>query len=411
MSKVSDIHDAKFKSECQNDSTTHLRTQFFGLEDDSIDTQCLLCDLKFNLPTNEKQFLSHLFKNHRLIIGDVWKIASLQSYVHYWRVKFSEQLLTTFCTTVLMDCTPDGEPSKNEVYYLLSDCISEDKTLRDELRRAKLEFALDQQSQERVDKSFKRGCMFCRLEFSGLRIDYLKHLSMKHNIQLGKLENLVFVDKLLDKIQNNIESLKCIYCEKLFKDRDVLKEHMRKKFHKRINPGNKQYDQFYISNYLEPNNTWRRRERNKIDDTEEHTEITSDNEDEESPWTGWNDDDSVSITCLLCSQKSQDFTAILEHMIAAHNFDFVKMTDKLNFYEKVKVVNYLRQQIEDKKCIYCNENLDDTSDHMMTQNHYKIPPSQIWNQLNFYSPKNNTDSFLYHLDTNSDDEDNCVDEN
>lgn len=37
-----------------------------------------------------------------------------------------------------MDCTPDGKPSKNEVYYLLSNCISEDKTLRDELHRAKL---------------------------------------------------------------------------------------------------------------------------------------------------------------------------------------------------------------------------------------------------------------------------------
>lgn len=120
--------------------------------------------------------------------------------------------------------------------------------------------ALAQQSQERVDESFKRGCMFCRREFSGFRIEYLNHLSEKHNIQLGKPENLVFVDKLLDKIQNNIESLKCIYCERLFKDRNVLKEHMRKKFHKRINPSNKQYDQFYIKNYVEPDNKWRRKQ-------------------------------------------------------------------------------------------------------------------------------------------------------
>ncbi|KAK0081599.1 hypothetical protein PV326_007603 [Microctonus aethiopoides] len=335
-----DIHDDKLKSEFQNDSTTNLRTQFVGLEDDSFDTQCLLCDIKFNLPTNEKQFLSHLFKNHRLIIGDVWKIASLPSYIHYWRVKFSEQLLTTFCTTVLMDCTPDGKPSKNEVYYLLSNCISEDKTLRDELHRAKLELALAQQSQERVDESFKRGCMFCRREFSGFRVEYLNHLSEKHNIQLGKPENL----------------------------------------------------------------------RNEIDDTEEQTEFTSDNEDEESLWADWNDD-SVGITCLLCSQKNQHFTAILEHMTAEHNFDFVKIADNLNFYEKVKVVNYMRRQTQDKKCIYCNENLDDTSDHMLTQNHYKIPESQVWNQPIFLSPINNTDSFLYHLDTNSDDEDDCMDGN
>lgn len=39
---------------------------------------------------------------------------------------------------MLMDCTPDGKPSKNEIYYLLSDCIAEDKTLRDEIQSAKL---------------------------------------------------------------------------------------------------------------------------------------------------------------------------------------------------------------------------------------------------------------------------------
>lgn len=47
--------------------------------------------------------------------------------------------------------------------------------------------------------------MFCRTEFSESRILYIKHLSEKHNIQLGKTENLVLIDELLDKIQNNIE--------------------------------------------------------------------------------------------------------------------------------------------------------------------------------------------------------------
>jgi len=46
--------------------------------------------------------------------------------------------LLNYCTTLLMDCTPDGLPSKNERYFLLSDCLSEDKTLRYEIHRAKL---------------------------------------------------------------------------------------------------------------------------------------------------------------------------------------------------------------------------------------------------------------------------------
>lgn len=60
------------------------------------------------------------------------------SYIHYWNFKFKEEPLTKFCTTMLMDCMPDGKPSKNESYFLLSDCILEDKTLRDEIHRAKL---------------------------------------------------------------------------------------------------------------------------------------------------------------------------------------------------------------------------------------------------------------------------------
>lgn len=45
-------------------------------------------------------------------------------------------------------------------------------------------------------------------------------------------------------------SLQCLFCEKLFKDRRALKDHMRKKQHKKINPKNKEYDRFYVINYL-----------------------------------------------------------------------------------------------------------------------------------------------------------------
>lgn len=62
-----------------------------------------------------------------------------------------------------------------------------------------------QQAAERADTSFKRGCIFCRTEICESRTAYIKHLYQKHNLYLGKPENLVFVDELLDKIQNNVE--------------------------------------------------------------------------------------------------------------------------------------------------------------------------------------------------------------
>lgn len=67
------------------------------------------------------------------------------------------------------------------------------------------EWALAKQSEERSDTSFTRGCMFCKMNFSKSRLTYIKHLSEKHNFYLGKPENLVFIDELLDKIQQSIE--------------------------------------------------------------------------------------------------------------------------------------------------------------------------------------------------------------
>ncbi|XP_011250752.2 zinc finger protein 277 isoform X2 [Camponotus floridanus] len=381
------------------------KSQFVGLDDKPCDTKCLLCDCIFVLPTNETDFLTHLFKSHRLVIADVTKIASLKSYIHYWSVKFKEAPLTAYCTTLLMNCTPDGQPSKNEHYFLLSDCLSEDKTLRNEIHQAKLELALAQQEDERADKSFKRGCMFCRTEFCGSRITYIKHLFQKHNLYLGKPENLVFVDELLDKIQNNIENLICIYCEKIFKDRTVLKEHMRKKFHKCINPHNKMYDKFYINNYLESGIIWKQGQPNSGKNLD-LGDSSSENEDEETSWSDWSGE-SIEIICLLCNYGNNEFVYTLRHMKEVHNFDFEETVKDLTFYQKVKVVNYIKRQIQLEQCIFCEAKSDNVLEHMKTQQHCKIPAEKVWNQPEYYFPMSENDSFLYNLDaTSKSDEEN-----
>ncbi|XP_011868388.1 PREDICTED: zinc finger protein 277 isoform X2 [Vollenhovia emeryi] len=380
------------------------KSQFVGLDDKPCDTKCPLCDRRFVLPTTEQDFLTHLFEAHRLVIADVWKIASLRSYVHYWSIKFKEAPLTTYCTTLLMDCTPDGQPSKDEPYFLLSDCLSEDKTLRDEIHQAKLEWTLAQQEAERADTSFKRGCIFCRTEICGSRAAYIKHLYQKHNLYLGKPENLVFVDELLDKIQHNVESLICIYCEGTFKDRTVLKEHMRKKFHKCINPHNKTYDKFYINNYLNPERTWKQKQAHSKTNPDAGGG-SSENEDEESSWSDWNDE-SIGITCLFCNYSNKEFTCILGHMKETHSFDFEETVKDLNFYQKVKVVNYIKRQIQLQRCIFCETASDNVLEHMKSEQHCKIATQKVWDQPEYYFPMSENDSFLYNLDaaSNSDEE-------
>lgn len=66
------------------------------------------------------------------------------------------------------------------------------------------EWAIEQQKSEREDTQFSRGCLFCNTHITGTRAQYLDHLSAQHNLQLGHPHNLVFVDQLIDKLQEKI---------------------------------------------------------------------------------------------------------------------------------------------------------------------------------------------------------------
>lgn len=60
----------------------------------------------------------------------------------------------------------------------------------------------------------------------------------------------------------------------------------------------------------------------------------SENEDEESSWSDWNDE-SIGITCLFCNYKNKEFSYISRHMRDEHSFDFEETVKDLNFYQKV----------------------------------------------------------------------------
>ena len=81
-------------------------------------------------------------------------------------------------------------------------------------------------------------------------------MAFDHNFNVGQPNNLVFVNEFLDAVEEKLEQLVCLYCEGVFKSREVLKEHMRKKMHKKLNPKNKAWDRFYLVNYLEFGKSW-----------------------------------------------------------------------------------------------------------------------------------------------------------
>jgi hypothetical protein len=143
----------------------------------------------------------------------------------------------------------------------------------------------------------------------------------------------------------------------------VLKEHMRKKQHKRLNPENHAYDKFYLVNYLEFGKTWHDIETEDDEGCDEH--------DESESWDDWKEEKaeicrkaqkleeviSRGIVCLFCREKRESSDELFSHMKETHHgFDFeaLAVDGKLDFYDKVKMVNFYRRAVRTENSITCS---------------------------------------------------------
>ncbi|KAM3965659.1 zinc finger protein 277 [Aphomia sociella] len=370
--------------------------------DEHTECSCVLCEVVFVLPACEKQLLTHLFMEHRLVIADVNQIADMNEYLNYWSLRFRDESLPFFCTTMLLDNKPDGTKSKNEEYYLLSDVLPEDKELRTNLQQTRLQKLLQRHQYEREDDNYVRECLFCRFMSTTTRASYLNHLYEKHNFHVAKPDNLIFIDELVNTIAQKLENLQCIFCEGVFKDRTILKEHMRKKGHKRINPDNKEYDKYFLVNYIgdtvQPKSNHKlhsyknyNRKTQKTVDYEHDSNVDSDPE-----WSGWTEENGPLITCLLCDHTEMEYDNVLNHMSQKHEFSFTDITKGLNFYHKIKIVNYIRRQIHLKQCFSCDTKFDDARNlekHLKETNHCVLEKEK-WDQPEYYFSTYEDDLFL-----------------
>uniref|UniRef100_A0A3P8TNK5 Zinc finger protein 277 n=1 Tax=Amphiprion percula TaxID=161767 RepID=A0A3P8TNK5_AMPPE len=208
---------------------------------------CLFCSE--SAPLLQKDvLLKHLLLEHKLVIADVKLIADLPKYMLYWKGRFLEQPVKDFCSVIKTNAT--GPVEKQEDYFLLCDVLPEDRILREKLQQKRLEEVLEQQQKERDDSNFHRLCMFCSEEFTGNRSFLLNHMAREHSFSIGLPDNIVYCNEFLDTLQSKLDNLQCLYCEKIFRDKTTLKDHMRKKAHRRINANNREYDRFYVINYL-----------------------------------------------------------------------------------------------------------------------------------------------------------------
>ena len=109
---------------------------------------------------------------------------------------------------------------------------------------------MNESQKQRSDPNFSRMCLFCRKIFSENRSQLFDHLYNDHNFFIGHPDNIIDANEFLDILEEKLKKLLCLYCEREFKNWNVLKEHMRKKGHKTLNHNNREYDRFYLINYL-----------------------------------------------------------------------------------------------------------------------------------------------------------------
>ncbi|XP_039663344.1 zinc finger protein 277 [Perca fluviatilis] len=352
-----------------------------------------------SVPLQHKDvLLKHLLLGHKLVIADVKLIADLPKYMLYWKGRFLEQPLTDFCSVIKTNST--GPVEKQEDYFLLCDVLPEDRDLREKLQQKRLEEVLEQQQQERDDSSFHRLCMFCSEEFTGNRASLLNHMAREHSFGIGLPDNIVYCDQFLDTLQSKLDNLQCLYCEKTFRDKTTLKDHMRKKAHRRINANNSTYDRFYVINYLELGKTWEEVQ------SEDDRELLDDEDDDWSDWQAH----PVSAVCLFCDHQSETMDQIYTHMKEEHGFDLHYLRTELNlrFYQQVKLVNFIRRQIHQSRCYGCQQTFpsrDGVLRHIVSEGHaMKLPDASTWNQPQYYFPTYENDGLLCTL-SDSDDED------
>jgi len=372
---------------------------------------CLFCEQVFHLPEDHQAMLQHLLTEHNFVIGDVNQIANFPAYIRYWRNKFRTNPPSRYCTSMRAPVKSEGGSSEEREFSFLSDVLPEDKELRRQLQMDRLEFVLRVQEEERRCENFQRGCLFCRQEYTSSS-ELIDHMAFDHNFNVGQPDNLVFVNEFLDAVEEKLESLVCLYCEKVFKSREVLKEHMRKKMHKKLNPKNKMWDRFYLVNYLESGKTWEDFCREDGDRPEDEVpsgwDQGQDHEGEEGEWGEWRDELGGAV-CLFCPVTYHDTRELGEHMNIVHGFDFrqIKIDLKLNFYQQVKMINYIRRSVHLNTCIQCGDMFDDRDaclEHMTWTGHHVPGPSSDWDQPQYYFPTYENDNLLCGLEEDEDGE-------
>ena len=325
--------------------------------------------------TKRQPLIDHLATQHALKFTNIHHMNfSLQAYLEYW----SQMDNLDKINGVRMENTRrDGHiiPMRVIDPWL---CKVDDQ-LRRTLQKEKLEEILAVQDRERHTEAMKpRKCLFCR-DMSENRVDLFRHMYTVHNFNIGRPDNLVYVEEFLNLLQDKLYTQRqCLFCEKVFPSMEILRKHMRKKKHIKISPKNRRYDRYYVINYVEAGKSWEdfEEELAKGNDSEDDVEcrgerasVKKQEQHDDGDFEDWSEPDQEPTPCLFCTHVSVSPEDALEHMKRTHGFDLnglKKQHGKYNcrcvwdakcvgwsFYQTVSLVNFIRQHTIHLRCFAC----------------------------------------------------------
>ncbi|KAI8877085.1 hypothetical protein K501DRAFT_230806 [Backusella circina FSU 941] len=341
--------------------------------------------------------VQHLKQEHKLMFKNLHHMyMALDSYLQRWAKEFDSAPASDFGK-------PD--PEDNQVYVIDPETCALDKEIREVMQREKLnEVLLLQQNEREKDSKLPRKCLFCKI-VSDNRALLFKHMFAEHNFNIGLPDNLVFVNEFLDTLEAKLSKLQCLYCEKTFTSPAVLRKHMRKKKHFKIASKNRQYDRFYVINYLEPGKNW---------ENFEHDNYDSDDDKRDESWADWEEVEQEPTMCLFDEKVFPSPNEVIQHLKIDHDFDVatIKKEKDLDFYGVIRLINYIRFQTSLNTCYQCGDTVDDLSSlskHLQDHgcNKREIPhDAPFWTDPKYLLPTYDNDPLLTGLD---DDEDQEID--
>ncbi|KAI9258366.1 hypothetical protein EDC94DRAFT_613560 [Helicostylum pulchrum] len=309
---------------------------------------CPLADCESPIPfLDTTSLVKHLKEEHKLLFKNLHHMyMALDSYLNRWAKELEGKSVGEFGQL---------DTEEKDVYVINPEKCQLDKKIREEMQRVKLNQVLETQQNEReTDSKVPRKCLFCKIICDN-RAVLFRHMFAEHNFNIGLPDNLVNVNEFLDTLESKLSNLQCLYCEKTFTSPAVLRKHMRKKKHFKIASKNRQYDRFYVINYLEPGKNWENFENDNYE---------SDDEKRDESWADWEEDVQESTMCLFDTTVLPHPKEILAHMKSTHGFDLTKFRkdNDLDFYQTIALINYIRHQSSLGVCFSCAKNFDSESE-------------------------------------------------